>query len=74
MWYSVHMGEWVVTVIAFLAICAAIVGYFLLRAPIGYEDEGGFHYGTPDEPLDQPGAVEERDVEQQADGHDPEQA
>ena len=28
-------------------VCIAIVGYMCHTAPVGYQDNSGFHYGTP---------------------------
>lgn len=33
--------EWLIVFV----VCAAIVIYMLETAPLGYEDETGFHYG-----------------------------
>jgi hypothetical protein len=74
MWYPVHMGVWEVIALALIASAAsaAIVGWFLLRAPVGYEDEDGFHYGTP--PSEEPGSPEYADLEDDSNDGDPEQA
>ena len=34
-------------ILAIIILAAFVVGYFLSRAPVGYEDETGFHYGKP---------------------------
>jgi hypothetical protein len=31
--------------IAIFVVPALLVGYWLLTAPVGYQDESGFHYG-----------------------------
>jgi hypothetical protein len=72
--YPVHMGEWAIAVAALIAISAAYVGWHLWRAPVGYEDETGFHYGTPDEPLEEPGGGQKAELEDEGDGYDPEKA
>ncbi len=64
------MGVWIAAGLAFLAICAVFVGWLLWRAPVGYEDETGFHYGTPDEPLS--GSVES-DLQEDSNSYDTQQ-
>ena len=36
------------TLTALVIAAAAYLGYLYWTAPIGYEDEKGFHYGEPD--------------------------
>lgn len=40
------MTFWIITAGGWL-LSAAIMAWFVFRAPMGYEDEEGFHYGYP---------------------------
>ena len=38
-----------VAIVTVVCLCASGVLYMFYTAPIGYEDEHGFHYGEPPE-------------------------
>ncbi|HNR70946.1 MAG TPA: hypothetical protein PLV05_05310 [Verrucomicrobiota bacterium] len=51
------MTDVAITLLALLAGCVSLEVYFALRAPLGYQDEHGFHLGseTPECAEDCPG-------------------
>lgn len=38
-----------VTAVVCVLVSLAVMAYFIITAPEGYEDEKGFHYGKPDD-------------------------